>query len=246
MSMSATQHTDARLYLNDKGTSSAQSILITGVGGVLGGTFTVAFNGQTTGNIPANAPSNVMQNALTSLSSIGLGNATVNNNSPYSIYLAGTLGNSAQPMFVVDPTLLTPSGAFDTVLTLQNGGITAFSDAELDMLYDDAKSVFFLAIAYAFDVLANGGAKFNDYTAGQTSEKKSQIAKQLKDRAEWYHQWANASMQVQTVRLQQVPPRVRAFPITQGVPSTSIAYGPNPNMAWPNPQGRWGGNIWGW
>jgi len=55
------------------------------------------------------------------------------------------------------------------------------TDQELDRLYARADSDYNLAMAYALRQLLAMGAKFSDYTAGDNSEKKSQVFKHLKE-----------------------------------------------------------------
>jgi len=228
MSMSPTQLSNARMYLSDPGTSAVQSIQITNA---TGGTWTATFNGQTTTALPYNVTGNVLQNALTALSTIGVGQATVNttpsqvpDSNFYSVYLVGTLGNVAQPMLTIDTSGLTGIGIVGTVLQVQAGGLTAFTDNELGDLYTDSQLNFELAIAKAFDVLVAGGAKFTFFVAGQTQEHKDQISDHLVERALWWHQWANASRQFIPATIEPVPPRLRAVPFNAGQSATSLTY----------------------
>ena len=57
---------------------------------------------------------------------------------------------------------------------------TVFTDDELDRLYDRASSDYATAMAYAVRQLLMNAARFNDYTAGMNTEKKSQVFAQLK------------------------------------------------------------------
>jgi hypothetical protein len=68
------------------------------------GNFTVTYKGQTTGNIAFNAVASAVQTALTGLSTIGVGNATVTGSAggPYTVSFIGTLAT--------DLTALTGSG----------------------------------------------------------------------------------------------------------------------------------------
>ena len=56
---------------------------------------------------------------------------------------------------------------------------TVFTDAELDRLYTRASSDYDTAVVYALDQLLADAAKFNDYTAGASSERKSQVFENL-------------------------------------------------------------------
>ena len=246
MPMTSAQHLSARGFLADPGTDCQQAIQIDNAAS---GTFTITYNGQTTVPIPFNAGANVVQNALTALSNIGLGNVYVNQQPGiptaliWAAYFAVALGGQALPMFVLDTSLLVPiigETLYSAVSLMQPGGIAAFSDTDLDNLYDLADSNFFLAVSYAYRELAGGGARFNDYVAGQSQEKKSQIFAQLKKLADFYLEWAFADRQVQTTRLQSVPPRLRAVPRMNGTTAMGLSYGsPFGPTPW-NKNGPWG------
>lgn len=244
MPMTANQQAQARGFLADLGTSSQQSIEIQNA---TGGSFTLTFSGQTTVAIPYPSGANVVQNALAALSTIGLGNVNVSENAGvpgtvfYIVSLVEALAHVAQPMLTINASGLTGVGVITNITQVVAGGITAFSNADLDNFYDFASGYgsanFSLAVAFCFDELLAFGAKYNDYVAGQSNEKKSQITGHLKERAEWWHQWANADRQVQSSRMERVPPEIRAVPVSSGVPATSLRYGPN---GWPWRRGGWG------
>ncbi len=80
------------------------------------GTFTLTYKGQTTAGIAFNATATTVQTALTGLSTIGAGNATVAGSAggPYVVSFAGTLAS--------DTTALTGSGA--SLTTPANFSIT--------------------------------------------------------------------------------------------------------------------------
>jgi len=238
MPMTSTQRAQARAQLADLGTSAQQSVEIQNA---TGGTFTLTFDGQTTAAIPASSGANILQNALSALSNIGLGNVSVTENAGvpgtvfYIVNFTGTLAHAAQPMLTIDASLLTPMGVIASISQVIAGGTTAFADSDLDMWYDYAFSYggtpnWALAVAFCFDELLSFGAKYDDYVVGQSNEKKSQITEHLKERALWWHQWSNADRQVQPVHMEHVPPEVRAVPVSSGVPATSLRYGPN---GWP-------------
>lgn len=89
-----------------------QTVTITG--SPTGGTFTLTYKGQTTAGIAFNAASAAVQTALTALTTVGAGNATVSGGAggPYTVSMVGTLAQ--------DTTALTGSGAALT----PSGGIT--------------------------------------------------------------------------------------------------------------------------
>lgn len=65
-----------------------------------------------------------------------------------------------------------------------------FKDAELDRLYTRAESNYELAVALGVRQLLMDAAKFNDYTAGASTERKSQVFEHLK---EIHTMWASAA-----------------------------------------------------
>jgi len=223
MSMTASQLALARQKIADQGTSEVQSILISNA---TGGTWTATFNGQTTTALSYNAGSNVLQNALAALSTIGLGNVQVNNNSPYVVSFLGNLQHAAQSMLTVNASGLTGTGIAIAILEVTQGGMTAFTDDELNANYNLALANFFLGLYYdALDLQFNA-SRFSDYTAGQTSEKKSQITANIEKMVEDYKVLSNASHQFLFASMVPEPPRVRAIPWVVGVPATSLTYAP--------------------
>jgi hypothetical protein len=79
------------------GTNEQQTVTITGA--PTGGTFTLTFNGQTTGAIAYNAISSVVQTALVALSNIRTGDVTVTGGpgpaTPYVVAFAGQFASQA-------------------------------------------------------------------------------------------------------------------------------------------------------
>lgn len=239
MPMTSDQLAQARMFLSDPGTSAVQSILLAGA---TGGTWTITFDGQTTSALAWNAQGGDVQNALCALSNVGVGNMLVVANLgvpgsiQYVLSFVAALGNVAQPIVTVNTSGLTGSGISATIVQLAAGGVVAFTDAELNGLFDSqelANGDLKWTIAYGFDILTSDATKFNAYTAGQTKEEKDQIYEHLKERAEWWHNWANSSHQVQPVGLQSVPPQVRAFPYQPGNPALGLSYRP-----WGSRRGR--------
>jgi len=76
--------------------SSAYSVSL---GNPKGGTYTIGFNGQVTAAIPYNASPSVVQAAITSLSTVGAGNATVSGTSrAWTVTLADSIVNASDPL----------------------------------------------------------------------------------------------------------------------------------------------------
>ncbi|MFB7867349.1 hypothetical protein [Streptomyces sp. NPDC056069] len=109
-------------------TNEVQSVTVTG--SPTGGTFTLTFNGQTTGAIAYNATAAAVQTALVALSNINPGDVTVTGNAggPYSVSFGGQyLGdNVAQMTATASLTGGTTPGV--TVATTTAGGTATASD----------------------------------------------------------------------------------------------------------------------
>jgi hypothetical protein len=106
---------------------SLKDLLLTVTGNPTGGTFTLAFGSDVTGPLPFDASASAIQTALTGLTSIGAGNATVSGASPeWTITLnTALLGN-----FVVNYSGLTgcPTAPFCQMSTsLKPPGYTTYS-----------------------------------------------------------------------------------------------------------------------
>lgn len=93
------------------------------------GTFTLTYNGQTTGGIAYNATAATVQTALTGLSTVGAGNATVSGaaGGPYTVIFTGTLAQASQSTFP-----LSGSGAGLTGGTFSI--VSALTQYELNMV----------------------------------------------------------------------------------------------------------------
>lgn len=132
---------------------------ITLTGGPTGGTFTLTYDGQTTGAIAYDATSTALQVALEALSNIAPGDVAVvgSNGGPWSIYFQGTLAatnvvaitgsaanltSSGTQTFAVT-TYQSPTGPhhYDNVDNWSTGGLPAdgdtivFEHSDVDLLY---------------------------------------------------------------------------------------------------------------
>jgi uncharacterized repeat protein (TIGR01451 family) len=75
-----------------------------------GGTYTLTFNGQTTGALAFNAPVTQVQAALQGLSTVGFGNVTVTGSpASYTITFVGALGGAPQPAISASSQLTGPA-----------------------------------------------------------------------------------------------------------------------------------------
>jgi len=90
---------------------------------------------------------------------------------------------------------------------------SVFTNTELDRLYARADSDYNGAVYLAWRQLMADAAKFNDYTAGQTQEKKSQLFEHVKEMvAFWKGEARTAGNQVRIVGLNEIPPRWKDEP----------------------------------
>lgn len=99
---------------------------------------------------------------------------------------------------------------------ISDEGESAFSDEDLQDIYQEADGNFTLTIAIAFEELAGSATRLADYTQNQSSEKRSQVYDHLKDRAQYYRGLYNSetksSNTMQMVKLQTRPKPKRAEP----------------------------------
>jgi len=113
----------AKVTLNwDRRGSEVQTITVDATGG----TYTITWNGQTTGNIAFDATAATVQAALEALSNISAGDVTVTGGpgdsggtTPYTLTWLSSLGNVAAP--TTDPALLTGGGGTAAVATTRAG-----------------------------------------------------------------------------------------------------------------------------
>lgn len=95
----------------------------------------------------------------------------------------------------------------------------AFADAELERLYVRSGEDYASTVLFAIDQLLMNAAKLNDYTAGQTQERKSQVFANLQKMREIWAVRAPASASGGTSR------QVRVFGLrTQPKPKREAPY----------------------
>lgn len=87
------------------GTTEVQTVTVTGT--PTGGTFTLAFRGQTTAGVAYNANAAAVQSALQAITTIGAGGATVSGSGPYVVTFAGALALQAVELLVASGAGLT-------------------------------------------------------------------------------------------------------------------------------------------
>lgn len=87
-----------------------------------------------------------------------------------------------------------------------------FTDDELNAIFTEADSDFDTALMIAFEELLYDAAKFADYTAGQTQEKKSQVFDHLSKVVERLEVKTQKANQARIVGVRVVPPRDKDVP----------------------------------
>ena len=86
--------------------NATQTITLTGT--VTGGTFTLAYAGQTSTSIAYNASAATVQSAITALGNVGSGNATVTGSGPWVVAFSSSLGSISTLRAVSSLTGTTP------------------------------------------------------------------------------------------------------------------------------------------
>ncbi len=107
-------------------TSAVQTLTVTATGG----NYTLSFGGKTTAELAFNASAATIQSALTGLTSIGAGNATVSETGAgvFKITFAGALANNPEPL-ITATSALTPNELSGGTASVANttAGQTGFS-----------------------------------------------------------------------------------------------------------------------
>lgn len=110
----------------DPAVNEVQSITVDGGGG----TFTVTFNGQTTGALAYNITAAALKTALEALSTVGSGNTLVTGGpgspggaTPYVITFIGARGGTNQPIMTTTPSLTGGGAHTATVATVTQGSV---------------------------------------------------------------------------------------------------------------------------
>lgn len=94
-----------------------------------------------------------------------------------------------------------------------DGAVTPlFSDDDLDTIWEDAGESRAQAVLECLQELMANAAKFNDYTIGQTSEKKQQIFENLRMMVDYWREQVQGGQQFRIVGLAPVPVRDRDMP----------------------------------
>lgn len=93
------------------------------IGSQTGGTFTLTFDGQETGNIDFDATSGEVQTALEALSNIASGDVVVTGSGPWIVEFQGTYEGTDVALMTIDGTNLT-GGSGEDVTLLHAGGTT--------------------------------------------------------------------------------------------------------------------------
>jgi hypothetical protein len=115
------------------GTNEVQTVTTTGT--PTGGTFTLSFNGSSTGAIAYNAAAAAVQSALQALASVGVGNVTVAGGpgpgTPYTVTFTGDLAQRNVPAMTASSAGLTGGTSPAIAVTTSTPGVRGFISAGL-------------------------------------------------------------------------------------------------------------------
>lgn len=115
------------------GADCVQTITVTG--SPAGGTFTLRWQGQTTGNLNYNDAAAAIQSALEGLSNIGAGNIAVSGSGPFTATFGGTLGGVKQPLIELDDNSLTGGTSPSVTIDMTTeGGQTLWPKSPMSVL----------------------------------------------------------------------------------------------------------------
>lgn len=161
--LTAAQLSDLRV---DASLVAVQSVTITGK--PTGGTFTLAYNGQTTAAIAFDADATAVESALQALSTIGIGAATVTGASkgPFTVYIDG-----GQTIALIAVASFTGG----TTPSVQINVHVAYSDARLNRNFDRAEGDYEAAVVYTLRQMLADAHKIPVYTVGVDSLNKQKI-----------------------------------------------------------------------
>lgn len=88
----------------------------------------------------------------------------------------------------------------------------AFSDTELERLFERADSDYDRAVYLAFRQLRNNAVKLTNYTAGMTTEQRRQVFENLQAVVSDYEREASGNQQARIVGVRRVPPPIKDRP----------------------------------
>jgi len=148
------------------GSDTNEIQVITIVGTATGGTFTLTFDGETTGSIAYNASAATVEAALEALSNIGVGNVDVTGSAggPYTVEFTGALADTDVAKITADTTALEGVNEIQTVtLNTATGGTftLTFEGEETSALAYNASAA---AVEAALEALSNIGVGNVDVT----------------------------------------------------------------------------------
>lgn len=115
--------------------------------------------------------------------------------------------------------MTTPTASELTRLRRKIGDTDAAITASiLEDIWDEAAGDESTAVVLSIQMLLSDAARFNDYTAGQTSEKKQQVYDNLKDLLTYWEDKAGVTSSIRIVGLRSVPPIWKELPAGEDHP----------------------------
>ena len=147
------------------GTNEQQIITL---GTVTGGTFTLTFDGQTTGNIAYNASAATVESALEALSNIGAGEATTTGSAggPWTVTFSGALAGTDVDTITVDGTNLT--GTLNVSISETTDGV-AGGENEVHLFWSKDASASLGTLDLVGDASVTAGTFTIELKRGATS-----------------------------------------------------------------------------
>lgn len=109
------------------------------------------------------------------------------------------------------------------------GESKAFSDPELQDIYQEAGGDFNRAVLLAYEELIGNAWKFSDYTQNESQERKSQIFANLMKTRDMWQSKLSKGKQVAFVGMRSIPPRQKDVPVE----SDDDLYKPKPGQRYP-------------
>jgi hypothetical protein len=137
--------TDGRFDDADPGEN--ETVTATLDGSPTGGTFTLTFGGETTGNIAYDAAAATVEAELEALSSIGAGNIRVTGSAggPYTLEFIGELANTNVGAVTADGSSLTGDGDEDVTIAVTNEGVESVQLGRVMPFWDSSTPTKVLA-----------------------------------------------------------------------------------------------------
>ncbi len=151
--------------------NSVQRVRLTG--GPTGGTFTLSYDGATSGAIAYNAAAGTVQAALELVATIGAGNVEVTGNAGgmWTVKFVGEFEGASVGLLTGSGANLTGGSSPAVAVAVD----TVFSDTQLQRFYTRAGEDYATAVVFALRALLADAAKLTRYRSGDHEEDLNQV-----------------------------------------------------------------------